>query len=76
MEARVFPQHRIREHGDERLRGMAEFKMPRHEPCRKNNLSLAVERVEQGVADRLLIGRQVVEPLAVLTGMRARGTLR
>ena len=53
MEAQVFPQHRMRERGDQRLRRMAEFEMPRHEPCRKINLSLAVERVEQGGPDRL-----------------------
>ena len=41
--------------------------MPRHQPCREINLLLPVERIEQGVADRLLIGGQVIEPLAVLT---------
>src|SRR5271165_178478 len=63
MEARVFPQHRMGERGDQRLRRMAELEMPRHEFCGKINLSLAVERVEQGGPDRLLIGRKIVEPL-------------
>ena len=47
--------------------------MPRHEPRRTINLSLAVERVEQSDPDRLLIGRQIVEPLPTLawnTGRR------
>ena len=73
MKARVLPQHRMRERGDQRLRRMAKLKMPRHEPCRKINLSLAVEGVEQSGPDRLLIGRQIVEPLAILarnTGRR------
>src|SRR5271166_2998796 len=61
MKARVLPQHRMRERGDQRLRRMAKRKMPRHEPCRTINLSLAVERVEQSGLDRLLIGRQIVE---------------
>ena len=40
--------------------------MPRHEPCREINLSLAVECVEEGVSDRLLVGRQIIQPLAAL----------
>ena len=63
MKARVFPQHRMRERGDQRLRRMAKPEVPRHQPCRKINLSLAVEGVEQGGPDRLLIGGQVVEPV-------------
>src|SRR5271157_4595484 len=73
MKACVLPQHRMRERGDQRLRRMAKLKMPRHEPCRTIDLSLAVERVEQSDPDRLLIGRQIVEPLPTLawnTGRR------
>ena len=40
--------------------------MPRHEPGRKIDLSLAVEGVEQGDPDRLLIGRQIVGLLVAL----------
>ena len=67
MEAGIFPKRRARERGDQRLRRMAIRQVPRHEPCRKINLSLAVKRVEQRGADRLLVGRQVVELLAALT---------
>ena len=73
MKARVFPKHRMRQRGDQRLRRMAKFEMPRHEPRRTINLALAVERVEQSNPDRLLIGRQIVEPLPTLawnTGRR------
>ena len=48
VEARVFPKHRMRERGDQRLRRVAKRQVPRHQPCRKINLSLPVERVEQG----------------------------
>ena len=73
MKAGVLPQHRMRQRGDQRLRRMAKLKMPRHEPCRTINVSLAVERVEQSDPDRLLVGRQMVEPLPTLawnTGRR------
>jgi hypothetical protein len=66
MEAGIFPQHRPRERGDQRLGRMALRQVPRHEPCRKINLSLAVKRVEQRGADRLLVRRQFVESLAAL----------
>ena len=66
MEARVFPKHRMRERRDQRLRRMAKRQMPRHQPCREIDLSLAVERVEQGGPDRLRVGRQIVEPLTIL----------
>ena len=66
MKARVFPQHCMRKRGDQRLRRMAELEMPRHEPGRKIDLSLAVEGVEQGDPDRLLIGRQIVGLLVAL----------
>src|SRR5271165_2306778 len=73
VKARVLPQYRMRERGDQRLRRMAKLKMPRHELCRMINLSLAVERVEQSDLDRLLICRKIVEPLPALawnTGRR------
>ena len=73
MKARVLPQHRMRERVDQRLRRMAKLEMPRHEPCRTINLSLAVERVEQSDPDRHLIGRKIVELLPTLawdTGRR------
>ena len=66
MEACIFAQHRTRERGDQRLRRMAEREMPCHQPCREIDLSLPVEGVEQGGADRLRIGGQVVELLAAL----------
>ena len=56
----------MRKRGDQRLRRMAELEMPRHEPGRKIDLSLAVEGVEQGDPDRLLIGRQIVGLLVAL----------
>jgi len=67
MKARVFPQHRMREGGDQRLRRMAKRQVPRREPRREINLPLTVERVEQGDTDRLHIGGQIVEPLAVVS---------
>src|SRR5271165_5459698 len=73
MKAGVLPQHRMRQRGDQRLRRMAKLKMPRHEPRRTINLSLAVERVEQSDLDRLLCGRQIGDPLTTLawnTGRR------
>src|SRR5262245_66615354 len=66
MEACIFAQQRTCERGDQRLRRMAQREMPRHQPCREIDLSLAVEGVEQGGADRLRIGGQVVELLAAL----------
>jgi hypothetical protein len=66
MEARVFAQHRKRKRGDQRLWRMAEREMPRHQPCRKINLSLPVEGVEQGGAERLRIGRKIVKLIVTL----------
>src|SRR5271166_1847110 len=42
--------------------------MPSYESCRKIDLSLSVEGVEQGGADRLRIGWQVVELLTAVAG--------
>jgi hypothetical protein len=42
MKARIFSQHCMRKRGDQRLQRMAELEMPRHEPGRKIDLSLAV----------------------------------
>jgi hypothetical protein len=50
VEARVFPEHRARERGDQRLRRMAKRQVPRQQPGREINLCLAVERIEQRVA--------------------------
>ena len=72
MEARILAQHRMRQRGDQRLRRMAEREMPCHEPCREIDLSLPVEGVEQGGADHLRIGGQVVELLAFLAGDAGR----
>jgi hypothetical protein len=44
---------------------MAEHEMPGDQPCRKIDLSLPVNGVEQGGADCLRIGRQIVEPLVL-----------
>ena len=45
-EPRVFPKHRERERGDQRLWRMAKRQVPRHQPCRETNLLLPVERIE------------------------------
>ena len=66
MKARIFAQRRTRERGDQRLRRMAELEMPRNETCREIGLSVPVEGIEQGDADCLNIGGQIVELLAVL----------
>src|SRR5262249_60453938 len=54
------------ERRDQRLWRMAELEMPCSKPRRNINLSLPVEGVEQGRADRLSISGQVIEFLAVL----------
>src|SRR5258706_5706880 len=66
MEASIFAQHSKRKRGDQRLWRMAEREMSRHQPCGKIHLSLPVEGIEQGGVDRLHIGREVVELVAVL----------
>src|SRR2546430_14504715 len=66
MEACIFAQHRMRERGDQRLRRMAEREMPCHQACGEIDLSLPVEGVEQGGADRLWIRRQIIELLPAL----------
>src|SRR5215470_19720674 len=45
---------------------MAKREMPCHKPCREIDLSLPVESVEQGRADRLSISGQVIKSLAML----------
>src|SRR3984893_13593431 len=67
MEARIFAQHRMRERGDQRLRRMAEREMPCHQACGEIDLSLPVEGVEQGGADRIWIRGQIIELLAAVT---------
>src|SRR5262249_58789274 len=54
------------ERSDQRLWRMAELEMPCSKPRRNINLSLPVEGVEQGGADRLSISGKVIEFLAVL----------
>src|SRR6266581_4245364 len=66
METCIFAQHRMRERGDQRLRRMAEREMPCHEACGEIDLSLPVEGVEQGGADRLWIRGQIIELLAAV----------
>src|SRR5262245_24996263 len=61
MEACILAQHRTRERRDQCLRRMAEREVPCHEPCSGIDLPLPVEGVEQGAADYLRIGGQVVE---------------
>src|SRR5438552_12846179 len=56
----------MRERGDQRLRRMAEREMPCHQACSEIDLSLPVEGVEQGGADRLWIRAQIIEPLAAV----------
>src|SRR5438094_6917916 len=66
MEARIFAQHRTRERGDQRLWRMAEREMPCHQACGEIDLSLPVEGVEQGGADRLWIRGQIIELFAAV----------
>src|SRR3984893_9201619 len=66
MEACIFAQHRVRERGDQRLRRMAEREMPCHQACGEIDLSLPVEGVEQGGADRLWIRGQIIELIAAV----------
>lgn len=65
MKARVFPQHRMRERGDQRLRRMTTPEVAGLQPGRKINLSLAVEGVEKGGPERPVVGGQVVEPVVL-----------
>ncbi len=73
MEARVFPKHRARERGDQRLRRIPELQVPRHEPRREIDLSLSIIRVEQCGADPLLVGGQIVEIPSFIAGDASRG---
>src|SRR6266480_6232197 len=66
MEACIFAQRRMRERGDQRLRRMAAREMPCHQACGEIDLSLPVEGVEQGGADRLWIREQIIELLAAV----------
>src|SRR5262245_50917357 len=66
MEACIFAQHRMRERDDQCLRRMAECEMPCHQACGEVDLSLPVEGVEQGGADRLWIRGQIVELFAAV----------
>jgi hypothetical protein len=61
VEAGIFAQNRPRERSDQCLWRIAELEMPRHEPCRKVDLSLPVKGIEQGHADGLRIKGQIVE---------------
>jgi hypothetical protein len=72
MKACIFAQNGTRERGDQLLRRLAELEMPCNELCREIDLSLPVEGVEQGGADCLNIGGQVVELLAVLARNASR----
>src|SRR5215475_7370092 len=72
MEARIFAQHRACERGDKRLRRMAEREMTSYQSCREIDLSLTVKGVEQGGADRLRVGRQIVELFAAVAGDAGR----
>jgi hypothetical protein len=74
VEARVFPQHRMSERGDQRLRRMAKGQVSRHQPCREINLSLPVECVEQSGPEGLLIGRQIVQLLVIRSGRQPSST--
>src|SRR5438067_12407664 len=66
METCIFAQHRMRKRGDQRLRRMAECEMPCHQACGEIDLSLPVEGVEQGGADRLWSRGQIIELLAAV----------
>jgi hypothetical protein len=76
MEARVLAQERVGEGGKQVLGRMVEQEIAGDEPRRRAHLLLAVERLEQGIADLGRIARQVVEPVAILAGRRAGGMLR
>src|SRR6516165_6809214 len=66
VEACIFPQYSMRERRNQGLRRVAEREVPCHQPCCEINLSLPVEGVKQGSADRLRIGGQIVELPAAL----------
>lgn len=66
MEAGIFAQHCMGERGDQRLRRMAEREMPGHQAGGEIDLSLPVEGVEQGGADRLGIRGQIIELLGAV----------
>jgi hypothetical protein len=54
--ASVFTQHRTHEGGDQSLRRMAKDEMLRRQPCRKFDLSLSVENIQQPGADHCGFG--------------------
>src|SRR5437879_13895320 len=66
MDARRSAQHPTRGRGDQRLRRLAEREMPCHQAGGEIDLSLPVEGVEQGGADRLWIRGQIIELLAAV----------
>lgn len=66
MEAGVLAEHCQAKGDDQPFRRMAELKMPCYQPCRLIDLSLSVEGIEQGGADRFWIRWQVVELFATL----------
>src|SRR5215470_6995879 len=69
VEARIFPQYSMRERRNQGLRRVAEREVPCHQPCREIDLSLPLEGVKQGSADRLYIGGQVVKVVAALLAL-------
>ena len=50
----------------QRLRRIAEREMACHETCREVDLPLPVEGIEQGDAERLGFGGQIVEPITAV----------
>src|SRR6516164_6653103 len=73
VEACIFPQYSMRERRNQGLRRVAKREVPCHQPCREIDLSLPVEGVKQGSADRLYIGGQVVKVVAALPWDSGRG---
>jgi hypothetical protein len=63
VEPRVLPQQRPRQSGDQWLRRMTKREMACYETCGAVDLPLPVEGIEQGDAERLGIGGQIVEPV-------------
>ena len=76
MEASVFAQQCASERCDQRMRRVAKRQMTSDQPRREIDLSLPVKSVKQRGADRLGLGRQIVERLRAIAWDAGRGTLR
>jgi hypothetical protein len=75
VKARVLAQQHLSQRGDKRPRRVAECEMACHQTRREVDLPLPVERVEQSGSERIDIGGQIVEQVAV-AGDAGGGTFR